>query len=85
MDQFAIEDIVVVNQSAVGAIIEECGEPKKINDHSTTAPSKRLAKLSKRFKKATTGIAIASAIGIPKMRGACPIFNAWICQLESLV
>ncbi len=74
-----------VQQNAVDAIIEECGEPEKINDHSTTAPSKRLEKLSGRFKKTSTGIAIASAIGIPRMREACPIFNAWIGELESLV
>ena len=40
----------------------------KINDNSTTAPSKRLEGLSDRFKKTSTGIAIAKGIGIPKMR-----------------
>ncbi len=73
-----------VNQHAVDSILEECGEPEKINDQSTTAPSKRLQALSNRFKKIITGVAIATEIGIPKMRCACPLFNAWITRLESL-
>jgi len=71
-------------QPTIEQILAECGEPEKINDHSTTAPSKRLEKLSNRFKKTTTGIAIATAIGIPKMRQSCPLFDNWITQLEHL-
>jgi len=73
-----------VNQTKVDTILTECGEPEKINDHSTTAPSKRLAKLSDQFKKTATGIAIAKEIGIEKMRAECPLFNAWLTQIEQL-
>ena len=73
-----------VQQRQIEEILEECGEPEKINDHTTTAPSKRLGKLSDRFKKTSTGIAIAAAIGIPKMRDACPLFNNWVTTLENL-
>jgi hypothetical protein len=69
---------------SVEQILAECGEPENINDHPTTAPSKRLEYLSNRFKKTTTGIAIATAIGIPKMRQSCPLFNRWITTLEQL-
>ncbi|MBF8272530.1 MAG: hypothetical protein HW380_1635 [Magnetococcales bacterium] len=69
----------------VDAILAECKEPEKINDHSTTAPSKRLEALSDRFKKTSTGLAIATEIGISKMRFACPLFDAWLTKLESLV
>ncbi|AAM72045.1 hypothetical protein CT0809 [Chlorobaculum tepidum TLS] len=69
---------------AIEHILAECGEPEKINDHTTTAPSKRLEKLSNRSRKTTTGIAIATAIGIPKMRDACPLFNNWVTELEKL-
>jgi hypothetical protein len=48
-----------VQQRKIEEILEECGEPEKINDHTTTAPSKRLEKLSDWFKKTSTGIAIA--------------------------
>ena len=83
-DPASLAAIMGVNQQYIDKILEECGEPEKINDHSTTAPSKRLESLSERFKKTTTGIAIASAIGVPKMRTACPLFDAWISKLENL-
>jgi len=67
-------------------ILEECKEPEAINNSSETAPSKRLDTLllPHKFKKTTTGIAIAEAIGIPKMREKCPNFNTWISSLEKL-
>jgi hypothetical protein len=74
-----------VAESEVEKILHACGEPEKINDHSSTAPSKRLENLSGHFQKTSTGIAIASKIGIPKMRSACPLFNRWLAKLESLV
>lgn len=73
-----------VQRNAIDAILEECGEPEKINDHVTTAPSKRLEQLSNRFKKTTTGIAVAQQIGIPRIREACPIFDAWLTQMSAL-
>lgn len=73
-----------VSQADVGAILTECGEPEAINDSSLTAPSKRLAALSGRFKKTATGIAVAEAIGLPTIRRECPLFNAWLTKIESL-
>lgn len=83
-DPACLAGFLGVDQHRVDAILTECGEPEKINDHSTTAPSKRLEALSPRFKKTTTGISIAREIGIPKMRAACPLFDAWLAKLESL-
>lgn len=74
-----------VARSEIENILEACGEPEAINDTPHFAPSKRLASLSTRFKKTTTGIEIARSIGIPKMRSACPLFDAWLGSLESLV
>jgi hypothetical protein len=73
-----------VSQREIDAILAECGEPERINDNSQTAPSKRLEALSDRFKKTSTGIAIAQGIGIHKMREACPLFNAWLKKIEQL-
>ena len=73
-----------VRREKIDTILEECGGPEEINDHPLTAPSKRLSQLSNRFKKTSTGIAVAEEIGIPKMRAACPLFNAWLTKLESL-
>lgn len=73
-----------VKLSKVDAILAECGEPEKINNSSETAPSKRLEALNDRFKKTSTGIAIARAIGLSKMRSACPLFDTWMTELERL-
>ncbi len=83
-DPLCLAEKLGVQQRKIEEILEEYGEPEKINDNSTTAPSKRLVKLKDRFKKTSTGIAIATAIGIPKMREACPLFNNWITTLENL-
>ncbi len=84
-DPASLSEKLNIPQRNIDEILNECGEPEKINDHNTTAPSKRLKKLSERFKKTSTGIAIAKEIGIPKMRSACPLFNAWLTRLEHLL
>lgn len=73
-----------VEQAKIEQIIIECGEPENINDKKETAPSKRLLKLSRRFKKINTGIAVFRDAGIVKIREKCPIFNAWLEELENL-
>jgi hypothetical protein len=73
-----------VEPARVNAILAECGEPEKINNSSETAPSKRIEALNDRFKKTSTGIAVARAVGLSKMRSACPLFNEWMTTLESL-
>ena len=83
-DPACLSEKLGIAQQDIDEILTECGEPEKINDHSSRSPSKRLTNLSSRFKKTSTGIAIASEIGIPKMREACPLFNKWITKLESL-
>lgn len=57
---------------------DSCGEAEAINDSPNTSPSHRLRKLSPRFKKTTTGIAIAKEVGLEQMRESCPLFNAWV-------
>jgi hypothetical protein len=72
------------NESVIEKILKDCGEPESINDSFQTAPSKRLETLCGRYKKTTTGIAIAEKIGIAKMRQACPLFGAWLDKIEKL-
>ena len=49
-----------------------------------TAPSKRIEKFNKRYKKTVTGIAIAKEIGLPTIRKKCPVFDEWLTKLENL-
>lgn len=70
--------------SKIERILESCGSPEQINDSQQTAPSMRLLDLSTRYKKTTTGITIASEIGLKKIRECCPIFNDWLAVVESI-
>lgn len=68
----------------VDAVLEECGEPERIDDSPQGAPSKRLLRLNATFRKKVTGIAIAREIGVDAMREACPLFGEWVTTLERL-
>jgi len=84
-DSVTLADELNQNQENIDAILTECVEPEAINKGPQTAPSKRLDRLSGgKFPKTTLGIGIARAIGIPKMREKCPLFNSWLEQLEAL-
>jgi hypothetical protein len=73
-----------VSKSKIDRILSDCGEPENIDDSPQTAPSKRLEDLSDRFKKTSTGITIAKAIGLTKIRERCPIFTNWLRFVEDL-
>ncbi|MDM8525126.1 DUF4276 family protein [Desulfococcaceae bacterium HSG8] len=83
-DPEKLADQLQVPLSAIDRILTECGEPEKINDSPHSAPSKRLKKLSSRFRKTSKGIAIAKATGLVKIRENCPIFNKWLTEIECL-
>lgn len=73
-----------VPKSDIDKILTECGEAENIDDSPTSSPSKRLENLSSRFKKTSTGIDIAKAIGLVKIRERCPIFNKWLTEIECI-
>lgn len=79
-----LAELLHVSQVKIDKILADCGEPENIDDSPMTAPSKRLEDLSDRFKKTSTGIAIAKGIGLAKIRESCPIFNGWLTAVENL-
>ena len=83
-DPSCIAEQLGVGQRRVDAIIQKFGEPERINDSPTGAPSRRLGRLSRSFKKTYTGVEIAKEIGIQKMRVSCPLFDDWLNRLEAL-
>ena len=83
-DPVRVAEYLEVKQKDVEAIIQECGEPEKINDNPTGAPSKRLKRLSRQFNKRYDSMKIAKYIGIPKIRDACPLFDDWLNRMEAL-
>jgi hypothetical protein len=72
-----------VDVGKIHAILAECGEAEAINHLTETSPSHRLEALGD-FRKTSTGIAIAKEIGLPRMRGECPLFDQWVKAIESL-
>ena len=71
-----------VRRAEIEKILSECGGPEEIDDSPDSAPSKRLEKLSSRFKKTTTGIAIAKSTGLAKIRARCLLFDQWMTKIE---
>lgn len=59
-----------------------------INDGKESAPSKRIIDVfgEDRYRgmKTAAGPDIASAIGLPTIRAACPHFDGWLRQLETI-
>ncbi len=66
------------------SILEKYPNSEDINNRRETAPSKRLEKHIKHYKKRIDGIKLAESIGLNRMREKCPHFDGWIEKLESL-
>ena len=68
------------------ALVKDYESPELIDDGEQTAPSKRILDIFPDYRgaKATAGPQIAAEIGLATVRGACPHFDAWLKQLESL-
>lgn len=58
--------------------------PEGINDSQDTAPSKRIARIVPKYKKAVDGPILAMEIGLKTIRTNCPRFCEWVTRLESL-
>ena len=58
--------------------------PEDIDDDPISAPSKRIAALVPDYDKVIGGNIVASEVGLPAMRAACPRFDAWLARLEAL-
>lgn len=66
------------------AIVDAAGEPEAINDAPDSAPSKRIETLAPGYSKPFQGATAARAIGLDKIRAACPHFNSWLTRLEEI-
>ena len=58
--------------------------PEDINDNTMTAPSKRIGKLIRDYRKRLHGPLLAVEIGLERIRSECARFDAWLRRLESL-
>ncbi len=80
-----LEQEICAYPGSAKAILEEFGDPEKINTGINTAPSKRIISLAKvPYHKATNGVDIARIITIDSIREQCPLFDAWLKKIENL-
>ena len=80
-DTAILAQAIGAKQEAIDAVLHQFGEPERINNSPNTAPSKRLLSWCPGYAKVRHGTLIARAIGIDKMRKACPLFNAWLLSI----
>lgn len=64
--------------------------PEAIDNHASTAPSKRLIAAFKdknkyNYNKTLSGIAVTKAVSLPNLRKQCRHFDAWVTQLENIM
>jgi len=73
--------------AGVDSLIAELGDtaPEDVNDDPTTAPSKRLERCIEGYTKTLHGPLAILEVGLPKIRRACPRFDAWLSSLETRV
>jgi hypothetical protein len=75
------EEAAIKKLSAVRAAHET---PEHINLGAETAPSKRIVKELKRYKKAIDGPSLAVELGVDMLCRSCKHFGEWIAWLKSL-
>lgn len=86
LDAFRYADVPEKAIAAWQTQLAQFGGPEDVNNSPQTAPSKRLIAHwpSYAHAKPQYGVLLASKIGLPAMRTACPRFNAWVTSLENL-
>ena len=65
-------------------IRREFDSPEDINDDPAGAPSKRIERIVRGYRKALHGPEVARKTGLKKIRAECPRFDAWLARLEDL-
>jgi hypothetical protein len=58
--------------------------PEDVDDTPHGAPSKRILRAARGYRKRRMGPQIAKRIGLDRVRKHCPHFDAWLTRLESL-
>ena len=74
-------------ENAIGRLVAVAAEfesPEEINDDPETAPSARISKEVRLYKKVIAGSITALQITLPKLREKCKHFDSWVSELEKL-
>lgn len=62
--------------------VAEAGGPELVNDHPSTAPSKRLAAYCAAYSKTSDGPLAIADLGIEPLRAQCPHLDNWLSALD---
>ena len=81
-EQIPRDDLVGLDE--LSSIFEEFDNPEMINNGKNTAPSHRLKRIIRGYRKIIYGSILAEAIGIENIRSKSPRFNKWIEKIETL-
>jgi hypothetical protein len=66
------------------ADVADAGGPELVNDHPSTAPSKRLALYCPAFSKTNDGPLAIADLGIESLRAKCPHLDRWLSTLDAI-
>ena len=69
---------------ALSKIRRQFKTPEDIDDDTEGAPSKRIERTLRGYRKAYHGPSVARKAGLEKIREECPRFHAWLKCLEGL-
>ena len=69
--------------SAMQEVLDQFGNPEKIDDSQETAPSKRILALLPTYDKVAMGATAIQDIGLDSIRGQCQNFACWLSRLEA--
>lgn len=72
-----------VDETEFVSICRSYSTPEEINEHPTSAPSKRIAAIAPSYRKTLHGPVIAERIGIQGISSACPHASEWFAELEA--
>lgn len=83
--QAVVDGCTGTDCAALERVRRQFDTPEDINNSRETAPSKRIQKVfaTRGYSKTEHGPLIASAIGLERIRAACPQFNEWVTKLEA--
>jgi hypothetical protein len=62
----------------------DAGGPELVNDHPSTAPSKRLASYCAAYSKVNDGPLAIADLGIEPLRAQCPHLDNWLTTLDAI-
>ena len=68
----------------LAAVRRQFATPEDINDDPEGAPSKRIGRTLRGYRKALHGPEVARKTGLTRIRAECPRFTAWLTRLEGL-